>query len=111
MARVIKLNTGCTMPLVGGMYMIISYFELLISAVYAFLNNFPLYDFANYICYFSHHDHELFVFAVGTFKIRGEDILNVLDTALKAGYRAIGNMFSIYVNIYLIKIRYFERYV
>ncbi len=32
----------------------------------------------------------LFFFAVGTFKIHGEDIQTSLDAALYAGYRAIG---------------------
>ena len=81
----VNLNTGSTMPLVGCKYCaycshfcIIPSDKLLISFIKprVFVIG-PVYI--------------LFVFIVGTFKVRGHQLISeVIDAALDAGYRAIG---------------------
>ena len=81
----VNLNTGSTMPLVGCKYCAYcSYWGITPSDKW-------LISFIKPRAFVIGSVYILIVFIVGTFKVRGHQLISkVIDAALNAGYRAIG---------------------
>jgi len=86
--NVVNLNSNSTMPLMGCKYYTMSYTFL--KPPWHFPSDKSVVS-VKYTCVCYHFSRSICFFIVGTYTIRGQQLISeVIDAALNVGYRAIG---------------------